>query len=136
MSRQITIQGLARAVRYLERAFLRYGDEAMAEAFKTAGIDDETVGFVGEALDGISQMKLLPERPERNCVVCGDVTGSGPLDEVNPRANAVYCSNACRQKAYRKRKADRYGQKARRERPSVTKSESVTEALLGAAAQP
>jgi hypothetical protein len=81
-------------------------------------------------------MKLLPERPERNCVVCWDVTGSGPLDEVNPRANAVYCSNACRQKAYRKRKAARYGKKARSNRSSVSKAESVTEAPLETAVQP
>ena len=41
MSRNITVEGIARAVRYLDRAFLRYSDEAMTEAFKTAGIDDE-----------------------------------------------------------------------------------------------
>jgi hypothetical protein len=116
MSRNITVEGIARAVRYLDRAFRRYGDEAILEALKTAGFDHGTVAFVGEQLVGLTSFsgeKLLPERPEHNCVVCGDVTGSGPLDTPDPRANAVYCSNACRQKAYRKRK----GRELRKESP-------------------
>jgi hypothetical protein len=126
MSRKITVEGLARAVRYLERAFWRYGDEAIAEALKTADIDADTAAFVGQCLNDIWEAKLLPERPERNCAVCGDATG--PLDTDDPRANAVYCSNKCRQKAYRKRKAASYGKKARSERPTVTNTENVTEA--------
>src|SRR5262249_1556004 len=57
------------------------------------------------------------------------VTGDGPLDTPNPRANAVYCSNKCRQKAYRQRQGARYGKKLN-ERMSVTKVENVTEATL------
>jgi hypothetical protein len=52
------------------------------------------------------------------------------------RPDAVYCSNACRQKAYRKRKTPRYGKKARGDSKAVTKSESVTEAPLDTAVQP
>jgi hypothetical protein len=50
------------------------------------------------------------------------------------RPDAVYCSNACRQKAYRKRKAARYGKKTRGERKAVTKAEIVTDASLDTAA--
>jgi hypothetical protein len=52
------------------------------------------------------------------------------------RADAVYCSNACRQKAYRKRKTPRYGKKARGDRKAVTKVESVTEAPPDTATHP
>ena len=52
------------------------------------------------------------------------------MDALNPRANAVYCSNKCRQKAYRRRQAARDGKKARNERTNITKVENVTEALL------
>jgi hypothetical protein len=124
VSRQITVEGIARAVRYLERAFWRYDQEAIAEALKEAGIDRDTAGFVGTFLNDIWDAKLLPEKPEPKCAVCGKITARGPLDTPDPRANAVYCSNKCRQKAYRKRKAARYGKKPRRDRPTVTKGES------------
>jgi hypothetical protein len=125
MSRKITVEGLARAVRYLEHAFQRYGC-AMAEALKKAG---GNVAFVGQFLLDLWESKLLPERLERNCAVCGKVTGHGPLDS-NPRTNAVYCSNKCRQKAYRQRQSARYGKKARNERTNITKVENVSEGLL------
>jgi hypothetical protein len=52
------------------------------------------------------------------------------------RANAAYCSNKCRQKAYRTRKAARYGKLDCRDTQSVTQSEGVTEAPIAAAANP
>jgi hypothetical protein len=141
MSRQITVEGIARAVRYLERAFNRYDDEAIVEAVKRAGFDHDTIAFVGEFLVGITTFseedKVLPKKPEPKCAFCGgEGEGRKNMDDTLTRANNIYCSNACRQKAYRQRKAARYGKKARSDRPSVTKSESVTEAPLETAAQP
>jgi hypothetical protein len=114
-------------VRYLERAFQRHGCEAITEALKKAGVDSGNVAFVGQFLVDLRESKLVPERPERNCAVCGQVTENGPLDRPNPRTNAVYCSEKCRQKAYRQRQAAPYG---KNERTNVTKVENVTEALL------
>jgi hypothetical protein len=51
------------------------------------------------------------------------------------RPDAHYCSNQCRQKAYRKRKAARYGREAPLQASFVTESESVTDAPLETAAQ-
>jgi hypothetical protein len=139
MSRPITVEGVARAVRYLDRAFWRYSNEAIAAALKTAGIDANTAGFVGTFLDDIAQMKLLPEQPEPKCAECGGDGGKfdGHIrNDLGYRANTVYCSNKCRQTAYRKRKAARCGKVARSERTTVTKSKSVTEAPLEKAAQP
>jgi hypothetical protein len=98
MSRQITIQGLARAVRYLERAFKRYDDEAIAEALKTAGMDADVVGFVGQTLCDIAEpgRKLLPEKPEPKCAFCGgEGEGRKNMDDTLTRPNNIYCSNAC-----------------------------------------
>jgi hypothetical protein len=139
MSRQITVEGIARTMRYLERAFKRYDDEAIAEALKTAGMDADVVGFVGQTLCDITEpgRKLLPEKPEPKCAFCGgEGEGRKNMDDTLTRPNNIYCSNACRQKAYRQRKATRYGKKARSNRSSVTKAESVTEAPLQTAAQP
>jgi len=136
MSRKATVEGLARALRYLDRAFWRYDHKPIAEALKKAGIDAGMASLVGQFLVDIWELKLLPEKPERNCAECGDVTGSGPLDTTFPRSNAVYCSNKCRQKAYRKRKTARYGKKDCAKRPTVTKGKSVTGMPLEKAAQP
>jgi hypothetical protein len=121
-SRKVTRQSIACAVRHLEYAFWRYSHEAIADALRKSGIDGGTAAFVGQFLCDLWESKILEEHPAPRCAECGGITARGPLDTSRPRSNARYCSNKCRQKAYRKR----YGKKALCKPSTVTQGETVT----------
>lgn len=61
--------------------------------------------FIGQALLDIGEiMDSRKTQHEPKCPVCGNKVGHGPRDTDEYRVDAKYCSNRCRQKAYRKRK--------------------------------
>ena len=124
------IKRLVRTLRWMGVLFLRYSQEEIAAALAPY-VDDEAVAFPGQFLLDIFESKLLPPNEGRKCIVCGQYG-----DALDARANAIYCSSRCRQKAYRKRKAQRYGNKINSEHRGVTKRLTVTDHRSNSAGHP
>jgi hypothetical protein len=99
------LQRFLRAIQTLSKLAGKYGEEAFLEAlgrYATVKQEDD-VHFVGEFLDGIG-CELQKRRVERRCRQCGnEIQYNARYDNRDARADAVYCSPACRQRAYRRR---------------------------------
>lgn len=137
-----------RSVRRLNKLLLRYGDEKLAKALIERGITRGLVLSTGEILGDVGS--LIPEDPWPKCAVCGGF-GEGRAGGVDTltRANNIYCSPKCRQKAYRarirKREAfraqihralPRDGKPAQTQHRSVTKTRNVTDSAVNVAGHP
>jgi hypothetical protein len=98
------LQRFLRAVQTLNKLAHKYSEEGFLEALgRYATVkQEEDVFFVGTFLEDIGR-ELQNRRVEvdRPCRQCGRQIDD--YDNRDARADAVYCSSACRQRAYRRR---------------------------------
>jgi hypothetical protein len=110
------LQRFLGAVRTLAKLAFEYNDEAWLEALgRYATVKQEhDVHFVGEFLDQIGR-ELRDRRVAPCCRECGkEINIDRSDDQADARADALYCSPACRQSAYRSRVADKTGKHMRK----------------------
>ena len=100
------LRAVLSALRGLRRRLPRVTYECLAQVINhpvDIGLDAGDFCFIATCLDDAAQT-AIDRRPERKCVLCGCQLANG----INPaRPDARYCSNSCRQKAYRQRVTDR-----------------------------
>jgi hypothetical protein len=111
------LQRFLGAVRTLAKLAHEYNTEPFLEALgRYATVKQEgEVWFVGTFLDEIGE-ELSKRRVRPCCRECGkEIACDVRYDDRDPRADALYCSPACRQSAYRSRVADK-DQKHKRKR--------------------
>src|SRR5262245_54734066 len=110
-----------RAVRTLARLAKEYSDEAFVEALMsdTTANDKHEAWFVGEFLMDIAhELKKRKEEWDAkiHCKQCGRWIEEGRKarkDNRRGRSDGQYCTSACRQAAYRKRRALRITSRTR-----------------------
>jgi predicted nucleic acid-binding Zn ribbon protein len=95
----MTLQYVLRTFDRLRRIANRIDAETLAELLaKHVGWD--RIAYPAQFADDVNcyMREYIQKHPNRHCIECGT-----PLNCLYDRADARYCSPACRQKAYRKR---------------------------------
>lgn len=102
-TRQLTLRFVLRTLERL-RMVTRLDDKNLAEELKAAGWRLNDVAFLGQYLLNVVELNggLNHDHPNGNCPQCGHDIG-------RDHNGARYCSNRCRQRAYRLR-LNRQGQ--------------------------
>jgi hypothetical protein len=101
------LQRLMRAVKVIAKLARKYRPEDVAAAMMKhcSACERGDAALVGTFLDDIWQLNREAEdEAEPRCPECGDFVDGKWTKTSRMRADARYCSQACRQRAYRKRR--------------------------------
>src|SRR5262245_21341825 len=99
VTRRLTMRFVLRTLQRLQMR-KRLNDKLIAEALAKAGYNLSELEFLSNFLEGVHYYAGSPhdydQHPNRNCPQCGEKI-------IRDHNGAKYCSNRCKQRAYRLR---------------------------------